>query len=230
LAAVAQNGLALKYASDEFKNDPAVLLAAVVQSGAMKDYCTAALDHAHPTLKASPALQWVAAIADDTDRAAAAADPATLWKVEVQHQAIAALVGKIDFKPAGRVSARTGFREPTEETLERVAAAAARVAGSQAAPLDIVDIGGNRYPLAAPGWWATPGGDLVAMALAQHPALVEADQRFELVTSDGAATPATVPLLLSGPTPPKAPLIWLSNDDDADASAAAPAAKRPRVE
>ena len=105
------------------------------------------------------------------------------------------------------------------------------MAGSQAAPLDIVDIGGNCYPLPAPGWWATPGGDLVATALA----LVEANQPFELVISDGAATPATVPLLLSGPSPPKAALVWLSNDDDTDtadanASAAAPAAKRPRVD
>ena len=72
------------------------------------------------------------------------------------------------------------------------------------------------------------------------------NQRFELVTSDGTAAPATVPLLLSGPTPAKASLIWLSNDEDnadADASAAAKrkpaaaatapaahAAKRPRVE
>ena len=103
------------------------------------------------------------------------------------------------------------------------------MAGSQAAPLDIVDIGGNCYPLPAPGWWATPGGDLVATAL------VEANQPFELVISDGAATPATVPLLLSGPSPPKAALVWLSNDDDTDtadanASAAAAAAKRPRVD
>ena len=121
--------------------------------------------------------------------------------------------------------------EPTEETLERLAAAVARLAGSQAVPLDIVSIGGSRYPLAAPGWWATPGGDLVAMVLAQHPTLVEANQRFELVTSDGAAIPATVPLLLSGPTPPKAALVWTSNDDDnADTSAAAPPAKRSRVE
>ena len=116
------------------------------------------------------------------------------------------------------------------------------VAENQAAPLDIVDIGGNCYPLPAPGWWATPGGDLVAMALAQHSALAEANQRFELVTSGGAVVLATGPLLallLSGPAPPKVVLIWLSNDDadadaDADAppdaSAVAPAAKRPRTE
>jgi hypothetical protein len=32
----------------------------------------------------------------------------------------------------------------------------------------------------------------VAIALAQHPVLVEANQRFELFTSDGAAIPATM--------------------------------------
>lgn len=68
------------------------------------------------------------------------------------------------------------------------------------------------------------------MALAQHPALGEANQRFELVTSDGAAAPATVPLLVSGPTPPKVPLIWLSNDDDADADASAAAPGPPPSE
>ena len=111
---------------------------------------------------------------------------------------------------------------------EAIDEAAEGVATSQAAPLHVVDVSGNTYPLAA-GWWSVPGGDLVAQALAQHPGLTEAGQRFELVTSDGTATPATVPLLLSGPMPPKAVLIWLSNDD-ADASAAASAAKRPRVD
>jgi len=105
-----------------------------------------------------------------------------------------------------------------------VAAAAAKVAASQAAPLQIVDVGGNTYPLAV-GWWSAPGGDLVAQALAQHPALLEADQRFELVTSDGTATPATVPLLLAGPMPPKAALVWLADD-----TPKASAAKRARVE
>ena len=93
------------------------------------------------------------------------------------------------------------------------------MAGSQAAPLDIVVLGGNEYPLATPGWWSVPGGDLVAQALALHPALVEAGQRFCLVTSDGAAAPATVPLLLSGPTPPKATLVWLADDPGVQAPA-----------
>ena len=78
-----------------------------------------------------------------------------------------------------------------------MAAAAARVAGSQATPLDIVDIGSNRYPLPAPSWWATPGGDLVAMALAQHPALVEANQRFCL--SDSATTTTTTTMSIRPP-------------------------------
>ena len=86
-------------------------------------------------------------------------------------------------------------------------------------------MGGNEYPLATPGWWSVPG-DLVVQALAQHPALVEANQRFELVTSDGAAAPATVPLLLSAPTPPKAVLVWLAEDDDVSEAPA----KRPRVQ
>ena len=94
-----------------------------------------------------------------------------------------------------------------------------------AAPLDIIDMSGDRYPLTAPGWWSAPGGDLVAMVRAQHPALVEANRRFELVTSDGAAALATVPLLLSGPMPPKAVLVWL-----ADEAAGAPVAKHPQVE
>ena len=96
--------------------------------------------------------------------------------------------------------------------------AAERVAVCQSAPLQIVDIGGNTYQLAA-RWWSAPGGDLVALALAQHPALVEAGQRFELGTSDGTATPATVPLLLSGPTPPKATLVWLADDPGVQAPA-----------
>ena len=103
------------------------------------------------------------------------------------------------------------IRELTEECSQGLAAAAARVTTSQAAPLQIVDVAGNQYPLAI-GWWSVPGGDLVAMALAQHPALVEANQRFELVTSDGAAAPATVPLLLAGLTPSKAALVWLADD------------------
>ena len=53
----------------------------------------------------------------------------------------------------------------------------------------------------------------MAQALAQHPALVKAGQQFDLVTSDGTATAATVPLLLSGWMPPKATLIWRSNND-----------------
>ena len=76
--------------------------------------------------------------------------------------------------------------------------AAEAVAAGQAAPLQITDIGGNAHPLAA-GWWSVPDADLVAMAMAQHPALGEAKQRFELVTH--AATPATVPALLSGAVP-----------------------------
>ena len=194
-AAVSADENALHYAVDGAKNDPAVLLAAVALYGARKvGHCDkASLDYAHPTLQAVPTLQRVGAITDDAERAAAAADPATVLAVEAEHQAI------------------------------------------QATPLDIWDLGGNHYPLAAPGWWAAPGGDLVAMALAQHPALAEANQRFELVTSDGTATPATVPLLLSGglATPPKATLMWLALSSDggnADADGGAtkrrPAAKR----
>ena len=159
----------INYAVDGAKNDPAVLMAAVGLYGARKvGYCAkASLDCAHPTLQAVPALQRVGAIADDAERVAAAADPATVLAVEAEHQAI------------------------------------------KATPLDIGDLGGNHYPLAAPGWWAAPGGNLVALALAQHPALAKTDQRFELVTSDGTAAPATVSLLLSGglATPPKATLI-----------------------
>ena len=169
IAAVSADENALHYAGDGAKNDPAVLLAAVGLYGTRKVGCCAkaSLDYAHPTLQAVPALQLVGAIADDAERVAAAADPATVLAVEAEHQAI------------------------------------------KATPLDIGDLGGNHYPLAAPGWWAAPGGNLVALALAQHPALAKTDQRFELVTSDGTAAPATVPLLLSGglATPPKATLI-----------------------
>ena len=86
------------------------------------------LDHAHPTLlKAVPSLQGLAAIADDAERAAVAADPATIWAVEVEHQAIATLAGNLDYKPADRCRWLRRC-EPTEESLERLTAADARVA------------------------------------------------------------------------------------------------------
>ena len=177
------------------------------------------------TLKASPSLQWVAGIVDDTERAAVCADPATVWAVDVESKAIATLADNLDFKPTCPTSSLFGICEPTEESAQRLAAAVERVARNQAAPLDIVDLGGNVYSLATPGWWSVPGGDLVAQALALHSALVEAGQRFCLVTSD---VHATVSLLLSGPTPPKAALVWLAADDD-DAPEAR-AAMHPRVE
>ncbi len=142
-----------------------------------------------------------------TTAGAAAANPATAYAVEVEHQAItAALDRELQLDP------------PTMAKVVQT------VAANQAVPLEIVDIGGNRYPLPAPDWWATPGGDLVAMALAHHPALVEAGQRFKLVTADGNAIPATVPLLLAGRTP-KAALIWIDNEDDAAAGPARPPAR-----
>ena len=167
LAAVSQKGAALAHVSGELKNDPAVVLAAVAQSDTHKDPCgrsmhqdgwgKTAQDYAHLTLQASPELQRVAAIADAAERAAAATDPATVYKIDVEHRAIATLVGNIDLKPPRWPG---DVREPTDETLERLDAAAGKVAGSQSAPMDV---GGNRCPLPGPGWWAIPGGNLVAM-------------------------------------------------------------------
>ena len=92
IAAVSADENALHYAGDGAKNDPAVLLAAVALYGARKvGHCDkASLDYAHPTLQAVPTLRRVGAIADDTERAAAAADPATVLAVEAEHQAIQA--------------------------------------------------------------------------------------------------------------------------------------------
>ena len=89
VAAVALNGGALEHTSEELRNNPAVVLAAVTQNRSVVQY-------ARPTLKALPELQRIAAIVDDAERAAAAADPATVWKIEVEHQAIATLAGDLD--------------------------------------------------------------------------------------------------------------------------------------
>ena len=218
LVAVAQDGGALRHTSAALRNDKEVVLAAVAQGGH-------ALQDAPAALEAPPPLQRAAGAAGGSERAAVCADPATVWAVEVESQAIATLAGNLNFQNYCFI------RPPkiSKESSQRLAAAAERVAGSQAAPLGVVDVGGNECPLAAPGWWSVPGGDLVVQALAQHPALVEANQRFELVTSGGAPAPATVLLLLSGPAPSKATLVWLGDDDDA-VPPEAPAAKRPRGE
>ena len=52
-------------------------------------------------LEASPTLQLVAVtvIANDAVRASVAADPVTVWKVGVEHQAITTRIGNVDYKP-----------------------------------------------------------------------------------------------------------------------------------
>ena len=77
---------------------------------------TRPLDHAHPTIQASPTLQRVRHRGRRRARRRGRL-PATIWVVEVEYQAIATLAGNIDHKP-GDVF---GHREPTEVYLERVA-------------------------------------------------------------------------------------------------------------
>ena len=55
-----------------------------------------AVEASSATLKASPTLQRVAGIEDATARAAACADPATVWAVEVERKVIRILVGSVD--------------------------------------------------------------------------------------------------------------------------------------
>ena len=285
LAKVAEDGNALKHASDKWKNNTKVVLAVAAKRG-----CAPAADDSYeydgwmplkgggeydtdygpdyfhalfplvlaaPVLKGTPTLRRVAGIVNDAKRAAACADPATVWAVEVEQQAIVIRTGILGRHSTEESQQRSrhddedsyhryrrcgcydedgcgcGYygggipgNDPdfTGGSIHQVAEAAEKVAASQAAPLQIVDIGGTTYLLAA-GWWSVPGGDLVAQALAQHPALAEAGQRFYLATphtgSNGAAVPATVPLLLSGPTPPKAALVWLADGEDAPAPAPA---------
>ena len=89
------------------------------------------------------------------------------------------------------------------------------VLGNLTAPLAITDLGGNEHLLPV-GWSAAPGGDLVALAQLEHPAtLGAAEQAFKLVTADATAAAATVPVLLSGSTPPSACLVWLDSDKNA---------------
>ena len=208
------------------------------------------LVYAAPALKGAPTLRRVAGIVDDAERAAACADPATVWAVDVEQQAIAIRTGTLQRHDTTEWQRRDNGHpddahrwmrcgcydedtcgcgcdaEFTGHGIRRVAAAAEKVAAIQAAPLQIVAAGSAAECALAAGWWSAPGGDLVAQALAQHPALAEAGQQFYLATPEeangnGAVAPATVPLLLSGPTPPKAVLVWLADGEDAPAPAPA---------
>jgi hypothetical protein len=101
----------------------------------------------------------------------------------------------------------------------RVQEAATMVTANRGTPLVINDLGGNEYLLEV-GWSWAPHGDLVAFALAQHPATLgqmvsQTGQTFTLVTTDGDCTAVSVPVLLSQPLQkPAACLIWLDPDDD----------------
>ena len=54
------------------------------------------LAHAAPVLKGAPTLRRVGGIVNDAERAAACADPATVWAVEVEQQSIMILTGTLD--------------------------------------------------------------------------------------------------------------------------------------
>ena len=298
LAKVAEDGNALKYASDKWRNNTKVVLAVAAKRGCVPaagaglvagqsqrrgwwdsesglvndcyeydgwmplmrsgqfsvEYIGAfgglfPLVHAAPVLKGAPTLRRVAGIVDDAERAAACADPATVWAVDVEQQAIAIRTGTLQRHDTTEWQHRDNGHpddahrwmrcdcydedtcgcgcdaEFTGHSIRRVAAATEKVAAIQAAPLQIAAGSAAEHALAA-GWWSAPGGDLVAQALAQHPALAEAGQQFYLATPEeangnGAVAPATVPLLLSGPTPPKAVLVWLADGEDAPAPAPA---------
>ena len=65
------------------------------------------------------------------------------------------------------------------------------------------------YGFFFPPFFRTPPADIPGLALAQNPALAECGQPFLVITNaDTATVSVAVIVLLSGPTPPRALLVW----------------------
>ena len=152
------SGLALKHAPAELKSDMAFIVTAAALSGEVLagipallkanvelrlrlvsklGNSLASMGHAPPALKASQSLQWVAGIVDDAERAAACADPATLWAVDVEQQAIAISAGAALAGGTGETDAKFWLSLTTTTTTITTCSAAASTTTRRASALAI---------------------------------------------------------------------------------------------